>query len=92
MEDEVSAVSEAGDVFYELEMPSMMDVDVLNVQEVADAFLESEYSEVLASRLEVIEARFDETLVVLGNMQGYMLFSIVVLLCFFVYRFFRMFF
>lgn len=92
MEDEVSAVPETSDVSYEVVMPSMMDVDVSNVQEVADAFLESEYFETLSARLEVYEARFDETLAVPGNMQGYMLFFIVVLLCFFVYRFFRMFF
>ena len=34
----------------------------------------------------------EQQLIVLGNIQGYLIFSLVVLLCFFVYKFFRMFF
>lgn len=33
-----------------------------------------------------------QQLVVLGNIQGYLIFGLVVLLCFFAYKFFRMFF
>ena len=33
-----------------------------------------------------------QQLIVLGNIQGYLIFALVVLLCFFVYKFFRMFF
>lgn len=33
-----------------------------------------------------------EALTVLGNIQGYLIFFIVVLLCYFTYKFFRMFF
>lgn len=34
----------------------------------------------------------EQQLFVLGNIQGYLIFALVVLLCFFVYKFFRMFF
>lgn len=36
--------------------------------------------------------RQEELLAVLGNMQGYLIFFVTVILLFFVYRFFRMFF
>lgn len=46
----------------------------------------------IEERLDVLTVRAEETLEVLGNMQGLMTFFAVVLLCFFVYKFFRMFF
>ena len=41
---------------------------------------------------QALEARLEEILVVFGNIYGLMIFFAVVLLCWFVYRFFRMFF
>ena len=46
----------------------------------------------IEDKLDVLTVRVEETLSVLGNIQGLMTFFAVVLLCFFVYRFFRMFF
>lgn len=46
----------------------------------------------IEDKLDVLTVRAEETLAVLGNIQGLMTFFAVVLLCFFVYRFFRMFF
>jgi len=46
----------------------------------------------IGEKLDVLTARSEETLTVLGNMQGFMTFAIVVLLCLLVYKFFRMFF
>lgn len=42
--------------------------------------------------LELIEAHQVELLNIYGDIQGYFIFFIVVILCFFVYKFFRMFF
>lgn len=41
---------------------------------------------------QALETRLEEILVVFGNIYGFMIFFAVVLLCWFVYRFFRMFF
>lgn len=46
----------------------------------------------IGDRLDVLIVRAEETLEVLGNIQGLMTFFAIVLLCFFVYKFFRMFF
>lgn len=55
------------------------------VDEVAEAL--SEYD-----MFQALEARLEEILVVFGNIYGLLIFFAVVLLCWFVYRFFRMFF
>ena len=47
---------------------------------------------VLTEALESSTAIQTETLVHLGNIEGYALFGVVVCLCFFTYKFFRMFF
>lgn len=41
---------------------------------------------------DLLYSRLEEVLVVLGNIQGLLTFCVVVLLCFFVYKFLRMFF
>lgn len=41
---------------------------------------------------QALETRLEEILVVFGNIYGLLVFFVVVLLCWFVYRFFRMFF
>lgn len=46
----------------------------------------------IGGKLDLLATRSEEMLVVLGNIQGLMIFFAVVLLCFFVYKFFRMFF
>ena len=59
-----------------------------------------EQAELLLSMIEEIQisgqdialARMEELLLVLGNIQGYLLFFVVVILLFFVYKFFRIFF
>ena len=51
-----------------------------------------ETTEALALTAEDSLAIQTETLVHLGNMEGYALFGVVVVLCIFVYKFFRMFF
>ena len=42
--------------------------------------------------LSVVQQRQEEILVHSGNVEGYLLFGVVVVLCLFVYKFFRMFF
>lgn len=60
-----------------------------------------EQAELLLSMIEDLQTsgqadtmifRMDELLLVLGNIQGYLLFFVVVILLFFVYKFFRIFF
>lgn len=59
-----------------------------------------EQAELLLSIIEEIQisgqaialTRMEELLLVLGNIQGYLLFFVVVILLFFVYKFFRIFF
>lgn len=59
-----------------------------------------EQAELLLSMIEEMQisgqdialARMEELLLVLGNIQGYLLFFVVVILLFFVYKFFRIFF
>lgn len=46
----------------------------------------------IGGKLDPIMASSEETLAALGNIQGLMTFFAVVLLCYFVYKFFRMFF
>ena len=46
----------------------------------------------IEDKLDVLTVRVEETLTVLGNIEGLMTFFAVVLLCFAVYKFFRMFF
>lgn len=46
----------------------------------------------MGGKLDVLTARSEEMLEVLGNIEGLLIFFAVVLLCFFVYKFFRMFF
>jgi len=48
--------------------------------------------EIQISGQDIALARMEELLLVLGNIQGYLLFFVVVILLFFVYKFFRMFF
>ena len=62
------------------------------VEEAVEALSEYDMFQALEARLEEILVVFQEILVVLGNMYGLMIFFAVVLLCWFVYRFFRMFF
>ncbi len=45
-----------------------------------------------AEQAETLIQRVEELLVVLGNVQGYILFFVVVVLFYFAYRFLRMFF
>lgn len=60
----------------------------------------SEQAELLLSMIEEMQisgqdialTRMEELLLVLGNIQGYLLFFVVVILLFFVYKFFRIFF
>lgn len=61
-----------------------MDGEII-VEEAVEAL--SEYD-----MFQALEARLEEILVVFGNIYGLMIFFAVVLLCWFVYRFFRMFF
>lgn len=61
-----------------------MDGEIIAV-EAAEAL--SEYD-----MFQALEARLEEILVVFGNIYGLLVFFAVVLLCWFVYRFFRMFF
>lgn len=59
-----------------------------------------EQAELLLSMIEEMQisgqdialTRMEELLLVLGNIQGYLLFFVVVILLFFVYKFFRIFF
>lgn len=46
----------------------------------------------IEDKVDLLTVRAEETLSVLGNIEGLMTFFVVVLLCFFVYKFFRMFF
>jgi len=48
--------------------------------------------EMQISGQDIALTRMEELLLVLGNIQGYLLFFVVVILLFFVYKFFRMFF
>lgn len=52
----------------------------------------SEQAVMILERLDVVGARMDETLLVIGQMQGYLIFFILVILLYFVYKFFRIFF
>ena len=61
------------------------------------SFMKIVFPRFLEVLMEIVEpvaytAYESELLTVLGSIQGYLLFFVVVLLCFFAYKFFRMFF
>lgn len=68
-----------------------MDGEII-VEQAAEALSEYDMFQALEARLEEILAIGHEILVVFGNIYGLLVFFVVVLLCWLVYRFFSMFF
>ena len=52
----------------------------------------NEKLETLTLKADDFQARLDESVTIQGEMQGYSMFGITVVLCIFAYKFFRMFF
>lgn len=52
----------------------------------------SEQAVMILERLDAVGVRMEESLVVMGQIQGYLIFFILVILLYFVYKFFRIFF
>lgn len=52
----------------------------------------NEKLETLTVKVDDLQSRLDESVSIAGEMQGYALFGVTVVLCIFAYKFFRMFF